>query len=474
MKIVILKYNTLETDTGRWSVMKDRLKKAEELLKKYKQEQLLRFYNKLNENEKEYLLNDISQIDFKLIRSVYKKTKDSEETESKNELKPLTAKSLAMYSKEEKQAFYNIGRNAIKDGKVAVYLVAGGQGSRLGHDGPKGTYSIGLPSGKSLFQLQCERIIYLSRKVEKDIPMYIMTSTKNNDDTVNFFEENNYFGYKKEIVMFIKQGNLPAVDEDGKILLSEKNRVNMCANGNGGCFIALKQSGALDDMKKKGVEWVFLCGVDNALVKMADPLFIGFTICSKQLAASKVVAKRYPEEKVGLICYKNNKPAIVEYSEIPKRLTEERNEEGKLLYSNSNILNHILNIRFIEAVADASLPLHIAHKKIEYIDELGRRIAPDKPNGYKFEYFLFDVFERLEDMAVLEVEREAEFAPVKNKEGEDSPKTARELILNLHKKWLADAGVDMKVLEGKEIEISPLVCCYKEFITEDNIKKIIN
>lgn len=447
--------------------------KAIELVKKYNQEHLLQFYHCLNEDEKSELTSEILKIDFQLIKNTYNKMICNHTEEKENRFRPLIAKNLKICSDEERISFYKTGMNALANGKVAVYLVAGGQGTRLGHIGPKGTYDIGLPSGKSLFQLQCERLIYLSKECKRYIPLYIMTSFENHQDTVSFFKEHNYFGYPKNMIMFFQQRTMPAVNEDGKILLSDKSKIAMSPNGNGGCFIALKESGALDDMKSKGIEWLFLYGIDNALVRVADPFFIGFTICSKQLAASKVVEKKYPEEKVGVLCYKNDKPAIVEYSEMPNTTESEVNSDGKLVYSNANILNHILRIDFIEAIAEKSLPLHIAHKKIEYLDEHGKKIVPIKPNGYKFEYFLFDIFEMLNDMAVLEVERKEEFAPVKNSEGEDSPKTARELILNLHKKWLINEGFDSTILEEKQIEVSPLISYYGDNLGGKNINEIL-
>jgi UDP-N-acetylglucosamine/UDP-N-acetylgalactosamine diphosphorylase len=442
--------------------MNNKFDKTVELLRKYNQEHLIKFYNELNEAEQAVFIDEILAIDFELIQNTYNKMNNYQAEDTKNQFKPLIAKNLKMYSDEEKAEFYNIGINALKEGKVAVYLVAGGQGTRLGHNGPKGTFNIGLPSEKSLFQLQCERLMYLSKQVKKYIPLYIMTSIENHNDTVGFFEEHNYFGYPKEMIMFFKQKTMAAINEEGKILLADKNKIAEGPNGNGGCFIALKESGALSDMRAKGVEWIFLYGIDNALVRVADPYFVGFTISSKQLGASKVVEKKYPEEKVGILCYKNDKPAIVEYSEIPETLSRETNEFGKLVYSNSNIVNHMLNLEFVESVIGKAMPLHVAHKKIGHLDEHGMDVVPDQPNGYKFEYFLFDAFEMLEDMAALEVEREEEFAPVKNGEGNDSPKTARELILNLHKNWLIKAGVDTSALEGKEIEVSPLESYYGE------------
>jgi UDP-N-acetylglucosamine/UDP-N-acetylgalactosamine diphosphorylase len=453
--------------------MNDKYKQVIDILKKYKQEHLLQFYNQLNKDEKAALIDEILETDFDLIQNNYDKIIIKNSNINEMQLKPLKSKSLKNCSATEKLYFYETGMSAISEGKVAAYLVAGGQGSRLGHKGPKGTFDIGLPSGKSLFQLQCERLRYLSKKAGRYIPFYIMTSPENHKDTVDFFDANNYFGYEKTMIMFFKQKTMPSLDEAGKILLSEMNKIAKSPNGNGGCFLALKESGALSDMKNRGVEWLFLYGVDNALVRVADPYFIGFTICTKHLAATKVIEKKTPYENLGNLCYKNGIPAILEYSEIPGILAEERNSEGKLLYSNGSILNHILSVNFIESIVDKTMPLHIAHKKIEFINENGTKIIPDKPNGYKFEYFLFDIFERLEDISALEVEREEEFAPVKNSYGEESPKTSRDLILSLHKKWLIEAGVDSKNLEGKQIEISPLISYYGDNLSDNIIKEIL-
>jgi len=221
---------------------------------------------------------------------------------------------------------------ALREGKAAAFLVAGGQGTRLGHEGPKGTFDIGLPSGKSLFQLQAERLLKLSKDCGKTVPWYIMTSRDNHAATTAFFEVNHFFGLNRNDVMFFSQAELPVLDSNGKVLLAEKGRVSLGPNGNGGCFPALKSSGALEDMKRRGVEWVFTYSVDNALVKVCDPAFIGFTLASNLPAASKAVAKSGPSERVGVFCLRNDGPSVIEYSEMTPEMCAEKNAQGRLVY----------------------------------------------------------------------------------------------------------------------------------------------
>lgn len=445
--------------------MKRKLEEAKYVTKKYGQQHLLKYYNELSNTDQGNLLNQILDINFEFISSLYSglvlNSKQKQIYEDFSPLKPIIFEDC---SSEEKENYYNLGIEAIKEGKVGVLLVAGGQGTRLGHNGPKGTFSIGLPSNKSLFQLQCERLINISRKAGRLIPWYIMTSPENHNDTIAFFKNNNYFGYKEEYINFFQQGVLPIVNEEGKIFLSSKSDISTGPSGNGGCFMSLMDSGMLNDINNRGVEWIFLYGVDNTIVRVADPYFIGFTIKSGQLVTSKVVSKVSANEKVGVLCYRNGHPTIVEYTELPDEMLQQKDSFGNLLYDNANILNHILHIDFITESLQMKLPFHVAHKRISYINGLGIEVTPEKPNGYKFECFLFDIFANLNDMAAIKVKREEEFAPVKNSNGEDSPKTARELILNLHKQWLISHGLDCKILMGKTVEISPLTSYFGENI----------
>jgi UDP-N-acetylglucosamine/UDP-N-acetylgalactosamine diphosphorylase len=448
----------------------EKLKKSQLLLEKYNQQQLLKFFNEISPIEQERLLDEILSIDFELMASIYSNMKSGAKVN--NELGKVEPADLFVwndYSDEEKSKIFEKGMELISEGKAAVVLVAGGQGTRLGHNGPKGTFSIGLPSGKTLFQIQCERLINLSEKAGHYIPWYIMTSPENHEATVTYFEDNNYLGYKKDFIYFFKQEVLPMIDTEGKILLESKYSISKGPNGNGGCFVSMKKTGVIEDMKRRGIEWVHLYGVDNALVVPANPGFLGFTALSGLPASGLAIRRIDPEEKAGVFCYKDGKPTVIEYMELQEDLKYKRNSNGELVFKSLSIANHIFNIEVIEESPEYDLPYHIAFKKISTVDEVGNAYTPASPNGYKFEMFMFDVFPFLKDIAVFEMDREEVFAPVKNREGIDSPETARTLVLNMHRRWLLETGVKEEELEGKVIEISPLTSCFGENLNPQEI-----
>lgn len=267
-----------------------------------------------------------------------------------------------------------------------------------------------------------------------NIRWYIMTSIENNAETIEFFEKNNYFEYGKENIKFFIQTELPMLNENGKILLETKSKIRKAADGHGGIFKTMLNSGVIKDMQEKNIKWVYIGAVDNILSKMVDSLLVGLTIDKKVLAGAKSLIKSCPEEKVGVFCKKNGKPSVVEYTEISKEMSEERNEKGELKFSESHVLCNIFSIESIIQMGVANFKYHVAHKKSNYIDENGILIKPEKPNAYKFENFLFDSFERLENIVILRVKREDEFAPIKNAEGVDSPETATELYNNFKNK----------------------------------------
>lgn len=260
-----------------------------------------------------------------------------------------------------------------------------------------------------------------------------MTSNQNNDETMKFFKDNNYFGYKKEDIIFFKQGELPVLSEDGKILLNKEGLINKAADGHGGVFVSIKKNSILEDMKKRNIKWVFIGGVDNILAQMVDNTLVGLAEYKNVFAAGKSIIKAYPEEKVGVFCKKDGRPSVIEYTEISKEMSEKRNANNELEYAESHILCNMFNINAIEKISENKLPYHSAHKKIEYMNQEGNIVEPQEPNAYKFEAFLFDVFESLDDMVIMRVKREEEFAPIKNKEGVDSPETAIKLYNNYHK-----------------------------------------
>ncbi len=280
----------------------------------------------------------------------------------------------------------------------------------------------------------CDSLKEACKKYEVSIPWYIMTSKQNNQETTKFFEKNNYFGYKKEDIIFFKQGELPVLDEQGKLLLDKDKNLNEAADGHGGIFTAMRKNNVIEDMKKRGIKWAFFGPVDNVLVKMVDPIFIGLCEDKKVLAGGKSLIKAYPEEKVGVFCKKQGRPSVVEYTEITKEMAEMVDEEGNLVYGESHINCNLFHIKAIEEISKDKLPYHVAHKKIEYLNKEGKIEKPEKPNAYKFEAFIFDAFEQLEDMAILRVKREEEFAPIKNAEGQDSPETARKLYEDFNSK----------------------------------------
>ena len=403
----------------------------ERKIRRYGQEHLLDYYEKLPEGElKEKFEKQLENIDFELIDSLYRNTTK----EVKND--DITIEPIEYWDKERlggKYDFYEeIGIEAIKKGKLAAVTMAGGQGTRLGHDGPKGTYDIGLDSHKCLFELLCDGLKESNKKYEVTVPWFIMTSEENNEQTQEFFKQNKYFGYEKN-VFFFTQGQLPMVDTEGKILIAENGLIKEAADGHGGVYESIVKSGMLDKMKELGVEWVFIGGVDNCLVRMVDPVLMGLAIYKEVTGAGKSVVKANPQEKVGAFCKKNGKPNVIEYSEITPEMAEARDATGELLYGESHILCNLFNISAIERMGNTPLPYHSAFKKATYIDKDGNKVVPDSPNAYKFEAFLFDAFQDLDDMVVLRVKREEEFAPVKNATGVDSPETARDLYNKFHK-----------------------------------------
>ena len=408
--------------------MVKRKAEIEVILKKYGQEHLLNNFDKLDDIHKERLLDEIENIDFELIQSLYESTNKKHKKEV-DKIEPMEY--LDKFKLNEKYKYYeNIGKKAIKEGKLAAVTMAGGQGTRLGHDGPKGTFDIGLDSHKSLFELLCDSLKEEGKKYDVTIPWFIMTSKENNADTIKFFEKHKYFGYQKDKnLFFFVQGELPMIDTEGKILLNEEGLIKQAADGHGGIYESLVKSKMTEKMKSMGIEWVFIGGVDNCLVKMVDPVLMGIAIDKEVTVACKSVVKANPHEKVGVFCKKNGRPNVIEYSEITDEMAEATDDNGELLYGESHILCNLFSVEAVERMGANPLPYHVAFKKATYMDKNGEIVVPDSPNAYKFEAFLFDAFGVVDEMAILRVKREEEFAPVKNADsaGVDCPKTARDL-----------------------------------------------
>ena len=408
--------------------MEKELGEIKAVLKKYGQEHLLNNFENLDEAHKKELLKEIKGINFELVTSLYDSTK-KEKKNTKDEITPIDY--LDKFKLGDKYKYYeNIGKKAIKEGELAVVTMAGGQGTRLGHNGPKGTYDIGLDSHKSLFELLSDGIKEEAKKYGVTIPWFIMTSRENNKATIEFFEKHKYFGYQKDKnIFFFIQGELPMMDTEGKILIGEDGLIKLAADGHGGIYESLVKTGMTKKMTELGVKWAFIGGVDNWLVKMVDPVLMGVAIDQQVTVACKSVVKANPQEKVGVFCKRNGKPNVIEYTEITENMAEARDKDGELLYGESHILCNLFSVDAVERMGANPLPYHVAFKKAKYIDKDGNLIEPDSPNAYKFEAFLFDAFGEVDEMAVLRVKREEEFAPVKNADtaGVDCPKTAREL-----------------------------------------------
>ena len=411
--------------------MNSKYSEAKKIVEKYGQQHLLNFYDKLTEVKKEKLLDQILSIDFEQVKKLYDNIQNHTEKKD-NIIEPIEYLDKSKIDIKEKNYLDDIGKEIIKEGKLAAVTMAGGQGTRLGFNGPKGTYDIGLSSKKSLFELLCDSLKEANQKYNVTIPWYIMTSEENNADTENFFKSKNYFGYPKENIIFFKQGKFPMIDTNGKILLNEEGLIKEAADGHGGVYIAMLKNKVIEDMKKRGIDWIFIGGIDNVLVKMVDPTLIGLAIDKNVSAAGKSVVKAYPEEKVGVFCNKNGRPSVIEYTEMPKDMSTQKDNNGELKFGESHILCNLFNLKSIEKISENILPYHPAFKKANYLNNDGKIVEASEPNAYKFEAFLFDAFEELDDMAILRVKREEEFAPVKNSDakGVDCPKTARELYEN--------------------------------------------
>ncbi|MBR2743866.1 MAG: UDPGP type 1 family protein [Clostridia bacterium] len=400
-------------------------------LEEYNQMQILKAYDRADEKTKKELECQIERIDFKQVADLFETTKN-EINFNNDVIESIAYVDKEKLNEEDYKKYLEIGEKAIKDGKYSVVTMAGGQGTRLGHSGPKGTFDIGLDSHKSIFEILIDTLKENNEKYGVIIPWYVMTGKENHEDTVKFFEDNNYFGYDKNSIKFFQQGKLPMCDESGKILINEQGVIKEAADGHGGIFQSMKKNGITEDMEKRGVEWAFVGPVDNVLVKMVDPILLGIMIDKKVLAGGKSTVKANPSEKVGVFCRRNGKPGVVEYTEITQEMAERVDENGELVFGESHINCNMFNVKVIEEVANKNLPYHIAHKKASFIDENGNLVVPEKPNAYKFESFIFDAFDMLDDMAILRVKREEEFAPVKNAAGTDSPETAKKLYLDYY------------------------------------------
>jgi len=405
-----------------------------EILEKYNQTHLLAYIEKANDVQRKKLINQIENIDFEQLNRLYQKSKNAEPISS-SKIEHLHYVDESKLNIREMAELASVGEEVMKKGEYAVVTMAGGQGTRLGHAGPKGTFLLNLPEPlkpKYLFEIICDNLKEINKEHQTPINWYIMTSTENNQPTIDFFEKHNYFDYPKDHVKFFIQGNLPLLSEEGKLLVDQNYEIKFAADGNGSIYKAMLRDGILEDMKSKGIKWIFIGSVDNALINMTDRKLLGLTITENNQIGSKSVGKSNPHEPVGVFCKRDGKPGVIEYSEISKEMAESTDENGELLFGESNIMAHLYSIEALEKLSQIELPYHSAHKKANYMKENGEMFVATEPNAYKYEAFIFDGFGFFDNMSVLRVKREENFAPIKNKEGNDSPETAIKLYTHYH------------------------------------------
>jgi UDP-N-acetylglucosamine/UDP-N-acetylgalactosamine diphosphorylase len=429
-----------------------------ELLTMYEQNDIIKYLKGLTPHEETLFIKNLEKLDLKLVFELQKKFclgDCAPFAEEGTAIKPAPVIVIPETDKEKEEEINarRVGESLLRNGKVAVLIVAGGQGSRLGFDGPKGIYKISPIQQKPLFQIFAEQIKALSKRYNTRIPLLIMTSEENHDETIRFFENRNYFDLGKETLHFFRQDMLPAITPDGNLVLQNNFRLFTNPNGHGGSLKALYDSGVLEKLLKEGFTELYYCQVDNPLAKIADPIFLGYHAMARAEVSTKVVRRRSVEEKVGVYLSCNGKDAIVEYSDLSPEYMSALDGEGNILYWAGNTAIHIFSLPFIQRINDHgfALPYHCARKNTDITDRNGKSLCLDV---WKFETFVFDAIPLAQRACGMEISREEEFAPVKNKDGSDSPETARSAMVELHRSWLKKANV--KVVPGAAIEISPL------------------
>ncbi|MDO5134374.1 MAG: UTP--glucose-1-phosphate uridylyltransferase [Eubacteriales bacterium] len=393
---------------------------AYQKLESYGQLHVLKYYGELTEEERAQLLQQVEETDFSILQYIEHRTSAS----GTGRISPIRVMELDEMEKRREE-FTRIGLDAVRKGRVAAVLLAGGMGTRLGSDDPKCMYDIGITHPVFIMERLVANLMEVVDAAGVFVPFFIMTSDKNHEKTVAFMKEKNYFGYDPSMVWFFKQEMAPAADYSGRVYMEAKNRISTSPNGNGGWFLSMKRAGLIDKVHELGIEWLNTFAVDNVLQRIADPLFVGATIASGCACGAKTVRKAAPDEKVGVICLEDGRPYVVEYYELTPELMETKNENGDPAYNFGVIMNYLFREKDLERIVDEVLPVHIVEKKIAYIDEQGEPVSPPEPNGYKFEQLVLDMVRELDSCQPVEVVRSREFAPIKNKTGIDSVESAR-------------------------------------------------
>ncbi|MGB7583066.1 MAG: UDPGP type 1 family protein [Sedimentisphaerales bacterium] len=458
----------------------NKLQKLKTVLKNYGQSHILTFWDRLDPARQDRFFAQINQLDFAQL-------------DRWREEFVLNASPFKLLGKLVPAPFYahqpsdagqrgkydqarQLGDKLISQGKVAAFVVAGGQGTRLGFDGPKGNFPISPVKNKTLFQIFAEGISAACKKYHTSCPWYIMTSPLNHQQTLDIFSANNYYGLNKNDIFIFQQGTLPNFSLDGKILLSDIDTIATSPDGHGGSLRAIYNSGAMADMQKRDIEFVSYYQVDNPLINIFDPLFIGLHALDGAEMSSKGLSKTGPFEKLGNFCLADGKVTVIEYSDLPNELAEKRNPNGSLAFELGSIAIHIISVNFIERLNKHGfvLSLHRAAKKIPYVDEEGRRIEPKEPNGVKLESFVFDALPLAGKSIILQTVRNGEFAPAKNATGVDSAQTARQMMVDRAAAWLESAGVKVpRKTDGLPdcvIEISPSFALTREDVAKKRDK----
>lgn len=428
-----------------------------DILSPWGQTHVLQFWDRLSSESQQHLAEQIRSIDFELLARLGSRSADSQDTaQLTDRAEPPAACRPQELQADEREAAHTAGAHLLRSGRCGVVIVAGGQGSRLGFEHPKGMYPIGPVSQASLFQILVEKIRATGERYETSLPLYLMTSPATHQETVDFFAAHDRFGLAEDDLFIFCQGTLPGVDQSGRLLLSAPDTIFMSPDGHGGMVTALRRSGALDHMRQRSVEHLFYCQVDNALVDLPGEEFLGYHLISESDVTTQVVAKSDPLEKVGNVVSIDDRLHIIEYSDLPESAAQLRCEDGRLRLWAGNLAVHAFRVSFLAASCEGEtrLPFHVAHKKIAFVNSDGQTEKPTVPNGIKYEQFIFDLLPRAAKSIVVEVQADECFAPLKNAAGKDSPDDVRQKMSRLYRRWLTEAGID--VPPDMVLEISPL------------------
>lgn len=423
-------------------------------LQEHGQDHLFAEIERLADAERTNLIRELEGINLKELRDLYARREQKEMLPERERIQKLPE---PVITEEQCDKFEESGIKAMEQGKVAYLVVAGGQGTRLGFDQPKGMFPIGPLSKKSLFQLHAEKVLALHRMYGVRVPLLVMTSPATDEATRLYFKRKNYFRLPPQDVWFFCQGTMPALDlATGRLLCDAPGRLALSPNGHGGTITGLFDNGMFDRLGELGINTIYYFQVDNPLVNLADYLFIGRHLDENAEVSSKVLPKTGPKERVGNFALVDGRCAMIEYSDLPEEWAHETDEQGKLKFWAANPAIHLFDVDFLRKITSEAdrLPWHLARKKVPHLDASGQLITPEKENALKFERFIFDILPQAERWSVLSTPREDEFAPVKNKDGVDSPETSRAMMLAQAARWLRAAGVE--VPEGVNVEISPL------------------